>query len=43
MSVSGGSYSTVVVAIKLDGLAAITEVDAEQAGSIITDVVVLGF
>jgi hypothetical protein len=44
MSVSGGSYSTIVVAINLDGLAAVTEVDAEQASSIITDVIViLGF
>jgi hypothetical protein len=42
MSVSGGSHSTVaVVAIELDGLGAVTEVDAEQAGCIITQVVVV--
>ena len=42
MSVSGYLNSTIiVVAIDIDGLVAVTEVDAEQTGCIITYVVVV--
>ena len=42
MSVSGDLNSTItVVAIEIDGLVAVTEVDAEQTGCIITYVVVV--
>jgi hypothetical protein len=43
MSVSGRLHSTivVVVTIELDGLGAITEVDAEQPGCVITQVVIV--
>jgi hypothetical protein len=46
MSFSGGLHSTVtVVGIEVDGLrlatVTITKVDAEQTGSVITDVVVV--
>jgi hypothetical protein len=51
VSASGGSHSTLIVAVDLDGLGlaadvGVTEVDAEQAGCIIMHVVIvlsLGF